>query len=133
MSVALVDGDRVLLVKRGRAPSKGFFAFPGGRVEAGESLEDAARRELFEETALRCGPLSPVESLDIERGPGTPPFRLHVFAARYIGGAAIAGDDAEAAGWFTLDDMAGMPVLVSVVVVATRLLGASGMPESSAG
>lgn len=119
----------MLLVRRGRAPSKGFFAFPGGRVEAGESLEGAARRELLEETTLSCGPLHLVETLDIDSEPGTAAFRLHVFTASYIGGVAVAGDDAATADWFTLDEMTALPVLESVVAVAVQLLGAKGSPE----
>src|SRR4051812_32458108 len=52
VSVAIFHDGRFLLVKRGREPSKGFYAFPGGRVDAGEADEDAARRELAEETGL---------------------------------------------------------------------------------
>jgi len=122
VSIAIVDGDRVLLVKRGRAPSKGFYAFPGGRVEPGETLEQAVRRELMEETGLATGEVRIVEVLDLEREPPSTPFRLHVFTARHAGGAARAGDDADEAGWFTLADMAGLPVLQSVVDVARRLL-----------
>ncbi|WP_298900115.1 NUDIX domain-containing protein, partial [uncultured Mesorhizobium sp.] len=52
VSVAVVRGDMVLLVKRARQPSRGLYAYPGGKVEAGETLEQAARRELLEETRL---------------------------------------------------------------------------------
>jgi 8-oxo-dGTP diphosphatase len=122
VSVALVRGDQVLLVKRGHAPSKGAFAFPGGRVESGESLEKAARRELLEETGLLAGELHQVEIIETESEPGQTGFRLHVFAGPYIGGDAVAADDADAAGWYSLGDMAHLPVLASVVAVARKLL-----------
>ncbi|TGW06623.1 NUDIX domain-containing protein, partial [Mesorhizobium sp. M2D.F.Ca.ET.145.01.1.1] len=54
VSVAVVRGDSILLVKRARPPSQGLYAFPGGKVEGDETLEDAARRELMEETGLRA-------------------------------------------------------------------------------
>lgn len=122
VSVALVRGDRILLVRRGRAPSLGLYAFPGGRVEAGETAEQAARRELCEETGLAAGRLVPHREYLIERERDGVDFRLRVFAGTYAGGEAVAGDDADEAGWFTLADMAGLPVIESVLEVARELL-----------
>ena len=122
VSVALVRGERVLLVQRGHAPSKGFFAFPGGRVESGETLEAAARRELFEETGLAAGDLEQIETIETEPEPGQRPFRLTVFTGLYAGGEAIAADDADDAGWYSLEEMARLPVLESVIAVARKLL-----------
>lgn len=125
VSVALVRGNEVLLVRRGRAPSRGMYAFPGGRVEPGESAEAAARRELFEETGLTAGTLVPHRVFLIEKEPGgkSEGFRLEVFAGTYHGGEAQAGDDAEEAGWHTLSGMEKLPVLPSVLEVARELLG----------
>lgn len=123
VSVALVRGRSLLLVRRGRDPSKGRYAFPGGRVEAGETLEEAARRELLEETGLEAGPLAPVVTLDLGGSAGAPGFRLHVFSGPWLGGEPVAADDAAEAGWYTLSRMQALPVLPSVVEVARRLVG----------
>lgn len=126
VSVALLRGERVLLVRRGRAPAMGLFAFPGGRVEAGETLEDAVRRELREETGLELDAAAPVVTLDIEPEGSGPAFRLHVFSAHYTGGEPLAGDDADMAGFYGLEEMARLPVIPSVLEVARQLLGMPG-------
>jgi 8-oxo-dGTP diphosphatase len=122
VSVALVRGDRILLVRRGRSPSLGLYAFPGGRVEPGETAEEAARRELMEETGLTAGTLSPYREYLIEPEEKPIGFRLQVFVGSYGGGDALAGDDAEDVGWFTLADMRTLPVIDSVLEVARELL-----------
>lgn len=120
VSVALLRGDRLLLVRRGRAPSFGFYAFPGGRVEAGETLEEAARRELAEETGLEAGPLSPLVRLPVEGD--DVDYDLQVFFGRHVAGEPVAADDAAEATFFTLVEMEALPVLESVLEVGRGLL-----------
>src|SRR3989304_4831608 len=52
VGVVVVKNSSVLLVKRGREPSKGLWSVPGGLIELGETLEDAAQREVREETGI---------------------------------------------------------------------------------
>lgn len=120
VSVALVRGDRVLLVRRGRAPSRGLYAFPGGRVEPGETHEEAARRELFEETGLEAGALSPL-ALELIEGE-TVDYELQVFAGEYVGGEPQAASDAEAAAFFSEAEMLALPLTGSVQALALALL-----------
>ncbi|MBZ9694677.1 MULTISPECIES: NUDIX hydrolase [unclassified Mesorhizobium] len=125
VSVAVVRGDTVLLVKRARSPSQGLYAFPGGKVEAGETLEDAARRELMEETGLRAAGFRPLREIHIDGRQDSHPvdYLLTVFGAIYAGGEAEASDDAETAAFYTLKEMTLLPLAGSVFAVAEELLG----------
>lgn len=58
VSAAILRGGKVLIVRRARKPALGVYTLPGGVVEAGETLEDAIRREVREETALDIEPVT---------------------------------------------------------------------------
>jgi 8-oxo-dGTP diphosphatase len=123
VSVALVEDGKALLVLRGREPAKGMFAFPGGRVEAGETLDQAARRELREETGMSAGDLDPVEILEIPpHKPGQPGYRLHVFQSTPAGGVLTAGDDALEAAWFDFDSLSKLHITGTTFAVCRALL-----------
>lgn len=94
---------RVLLIRRKSDPFAGAWALPGGFVDEGERLIDAARRELEEETAVEVEEL---EQLHTAGDPGRDPRGWTVsvvFLGRVKRPRAKAGDDAAAVGWFPLD------------------------------
>ena len=109
VSVACWRGNEVLLAKRGKAPSKGLWSLPGGHVELGERLAEAALRELGEETSVTAEIEGQVTSLDIIRHGDAGTVAVHyviaVFKARWIAGEAVAGDDVAAVQWRTVDDL----------------------------
>lgn len=122
---ARVDG-RWLLVKRANAPSKGKYAFPGGRLEAGEMLESAARRELFEETALHAGALSVVAQLTL---PGEfCVYALTVFRADTVNGTLAAGSDAAAAGFHSLEEIGALPMTPSTLEAILKMEAFNSSP-----
>jgi len=125
VSVAVVRGETVLLVKRARPPSQGLYAFPGGKVEPGETLAQAAARELDEETGLSADSYRPLRDIHIDGSGENHPvdYLLTVFGAVHAGGEATASDDAETAAFYTLAEMAGMPLAGDVFEVAEELLG----------
>src|ERR1700692_2905152 len=103
VGAVVVDGDRVLLVRRGHEPLKGEWSLPGGAVELGETLETALAREVVEETGLDVVVGSVVEVLDrVERAPdGRVEYHFVIvdYACTVRGGSIASGSDAEDDRW----------------------------------
>lgn len=90
---------RLLLIRRGNPPFQGQHALPGGFVEVGESVEDACRRELMEETGVKAGKLTLIGVYsDPKRDPRGHSVAV-AFLTRVRGVEAKAGDDAAAVEW----------------------------------
>ena len=108
----IIQGNQVVLVKRGHAPLQGKWSIPGGVLEIGETLRKAAIREAFEETGLS---IEPGELLGVfervlpdEKGRMKYHYVLIDFLCRRVAGELAAGDDADEVRWFRRDELAAL-------------------------
>jgi len=110
-------GGEVLLIQRKNDPFKGEFALPGGFVDVGETVEDACRRELLEETGVKAGELTLVGVYsDPKRDPRGHTVSV-VFMTRVSSSSALAGDDAAAVQW--VRDWRRLPLAFDHVKILT--------------
>jgi ADP-ribose pyrophosphatase YjhB (NUDIX family) len=104
------SGGEVLLVRRGKAPSFGRWSLPGGAQEIGETAEQAARRELKEETGLSVGALHLITNVDSIQRDAAGRVRFHYtildFAAVWESGEPVAASDVSETVWAPLDGLA---------------------------
>jgi ADP-ribose pyrophosphatase len=125
VGAVVVRNGQILLVKRAKPPSAECWALPGGSVELGESLAQAAEREVLEETGVvvRAGPV--VHAFDvIDRAPDGA-VRHHFvvvdLVADYVSGEPRAASDALAARWVPLAEVRGSEVSPETQRLVDRL------------
>jgi len=101
--------DRVLLVLRGKPPAEKQWSIPGGCVELGETLQEAAEREIVEEAGIIIQAKNPIYTFDVIERDENGDIRFHYvivdLAADYVSGELSAGDDAVAVSWVSLEDL----------------------------
>ncbi|WP_346895162.1 NUDIX hydrolase [uncultured Roseibium sp.] len=130
---AVIRDSQVLLVRRANPPDAGRWGFPGGKIEQGETIKDAAIRELLEETGVRADPLSVFTAVDVfdRRDDGTlrRHFILVAVLCRWISGEPVAGDDALEARWFRLEDLKQPDLALSLDVAEVAAEAAELMEQ----
>ncbi|MGE5245653.1 MAG: NUDIX hydrolase [Betaproteobacteria bacterium] len=103
VGAVILDGDRVVLVRRGSEPLKGLWSIPGGAVEIGETCPEAIAREVLEETGLvvEVGPIAAVVDRIRRDEDGRVAFHyvLVDYVCRAVGGTLAAASDAAECAW----------------------------------
>lgn len=112
VGVVVWRGDSFLLVRRGKEPNRGQWSIPGGAQQLGETVYAAGEREVLEETGLQVTVHALVDVVDGIRRDAGGRVNYHYTLVDVVAdspcGEARAADDAEAVGWFTLEDLPGL-------------------------
>ena len=117
--------SKVLLVLRANPPSEKMWSIPGGRVELGETLQEAAEREIKEETGITIRAKEPVFTFEVIDRDAAGRVRFHYviidLAADYVSGEPYAGDDAVDTDWIATEDLKGLAVSPTTLKVLKQL------------
>jgi ADP-ribose pyrophosphatase len=117
--------DKVLLVRRAKAPSEDLWAIPGGKVRLGESLKKAAEREIKEETGITIRAREPIFTFDHIETDSNNCIRFHYvivdLSADYVSGKLRPGDDALEARWISSAQLNALNVSKKTLEVLAQL------------
>ena len=121
VGAVIIDKGRVLLVKRGHPPLSGEWSIPGGALEVGEMVREAAVREVKEETGLSVEATELLGVYDRVLRDGGGRILYHYvlidFLCRRVGGELEAAGDAEEARWFTPQETGKLPLAADTAEV----------------
>ncbi len=114
VGVVIVEDKRALVVQRGKDPGAGTWAFPGGRLELGETLAQAAIREAHEETGLTIAPGDVIAVFDLIDTDEDGEVRFHYVVidllAQRLSGTPRPGDDSVDVRWVRLEEVGDLPM-----------------------
>jgi 8-oxo-dGTP diphosphatase len=126
VSAAIVRAGRLLVVRRAKPPAAQVFTFPGGVVEAGETLLKAVVREIAEETALAIAPLALAGHREFvardEAGRVVRHFVILAFAARWVAGEPVLNDEIAEARWVTPAELEALATTEGLAEIARAAL-----------
>jgi 8-oxo-dGTP diphosphatase len=126
VGVIIRQDDQLVLIRRAKEPSKGRWTFPGGAIELGESLQEAARREAREETGLlvEVGEVAAVVDNVVCDAGGRVRYHYVIvdYYARPAGGSLQPGSDAGDARWVRLADLDSLDMTEKAGQLARQLL-----------
>jgi len=130
VSAAIFRDGKVLLTRRARSPAKGFYSLPGGRVEFGESLHQALKREVDEETGLDIAIAGLAGWREVlPAAPGAGHYLIMSFAARWVAREPSLNDELDDYSWISPSALASLTDLKltggldEVIQSAARLIG----------
>ena len=112
VSAAIIRDGRVLVTQRARGPGIGIWSMPGGVVEAGETLAEAVKREIDEETSLVIEPVALAGYREVVARDAEDKVERHFvilpFAARWIAGEPKLNEELDDARWVKPVELAGL-------------------------
>lgn len=124
VGAVIIDGGRVLLVRRDTEPLRGEWSVPGGMLELGEKLRDGVRREVLEETGLVVEPGEVLEVFDSifadVQGRTEYHYVLIDYLCRPISGESRPGTDVSDVRWVSENDLPGMRLRDSIEQVVRK-------------
>jgi len=129
VSAAILRDGQVLLVRRARPPADGLFSLPGGVVEVGETLTEALKREVREETSLGIEPVALAGYREVVARDADDKVERHFvilpFAARWVSGEPLLNEELSEWRWVNPEEIAGLPTtpgLAAIVAAALQRL-----------
>ena len=129
VGVVIFKENKILLAERDRQPHGKMWSIPGGAQELGETIEEAAIREIKEETGLEIELSGIVDVVDVinrdEVGRVKYHYTLVDFCAKWLSGEAVANDDVSDVKWVRLDEISDeflKPITKSIIIKATSMM-----------